>query len=266
MVHDMGEILSGDLRIAYRRKGSGSPVVFLHGALSDHRTWNDQLDEFSGAFDVIAWDAPGCGSSSDPPVNSSLADYATSLASLIDQLGLDRPHLVGISFGGGLALEFYRNYPNVPRSLALVSAYAGWAGSLSKDEVEKRLQQAWQKSYQTPAEIVNTWLPTLFSDSTSESVMKETAEMMSDFHPAGLRAMLNAFARADLREVLPTIKIPTLLVYGDADQRSPLHIARELHAEISKSRLSIIEGVGHVVHKEAPAEFNTVVRNFIKSV
>ncbi len=89
---------------------------------------------------------------------------------------------------------------------------------------------------------------------------------MKDFHPAGMRVMLQAFAEADLRDVLPQIKVPTLLIYGDADQRSPLNIAKELHAEIPTSSLVVMKGVGHVVHKESPEHFNAEVRSFLKAI
>ena len=88
---------------------------------------------------VVAWDVPGCGRSSDPPENFHLSDYADCLAAVIDQLNLERPHILGLSFGGGIALEFYRAYPEIPESLILASAYAGWAGSLPPETVEDRL-------------------------------------------------------------------------------------------------------------------------------
>jgi pimeloyl-ACP methyl ester carboxylesterase len=77
---------------------------------------------------------------------------------------------------------------------------------------------------------------------------------------------LHAFAKADLSNMLPEIKVPTLLLYGDADQRSPLHIAQKLHSGIPSSKLVVIEGVGHVVHSEAPEKFNTAVREFLASI
>lgn len=256
----------GDLRIAFENKGTGIPLVLLHGALSDSRIWRNQFEGLANDFAIVAWDAPGCGQSSDPPESYSLTDFAKCLATLIDQLDLDHPHILGLSFGSGLALEFYRNYPEIPRSLVLASAYAGWAGSLPSEEVEERLQNGLKQSKLPPEQVVNTWLPTLFSKSTPEEVINECARIMSDFHPAGMRAMLRAFAKADLRDVLPNIKVPTLLLYGDADQRSPLHIAKELHASIPTSQLVIMQGVGHEGNIEAPEIFNAEIRHFLKSI
>jgi pimeloyl-ACP methyl ester carboxylesterase len=262
----MKKLQVGGLEIAYTEKGSGTPIVLLHGALSDSRTWKNQIAELSENFHVVAWDAPGCGHSSDPPETYSLTDYAECLASLIEHLELDRPHILGLSFGGGLALEFYRIYPKIPGSLILVSAYAGWAGSLPAREVEERLQNGLKQSEMPPEEVVKIWIPTLFTDSTPDDVVKESARIMSDFHPAGMRTMLRAFAKADLNGMLPEIVVPVLLLYGDTDQRSPLHIAQKLHSGIPSSKLVVLEGVGHVVHSEAPEKFNTAVREFLVSI
>ncbi|WP_370575570.1 alpha/beta fold hydrolase, partial [Methanomethylovorans sp.] len=83
-------------------------------------------------------------------------------------------------------------------------------------------------------------------------------------HPAGMRAMLFAFAEADLRNMLSTIEVPTLLLYGEADQRSPLNVAENLHARIPISKLVIIPDVGHEISHEAPEIFNAEVRSFLR--
>ncbi|MCC7576639.1 MAG: alpha/beta hydrolase [Methanomethylovorans sp.] len=261
----MDEIDIGGLRIAFERKGKGSPLVLLHGGLSDSRMWRRQLDEMSDEFKVVAWDAPGCGRSADPPETFRLPDFADCLAAFIEEIGLVKPHVLGLSFGAGLALEFYHRYPTIPRSLILASAYAGWAGSLPPDVVEQRLLQGIQQSKMLPEQVVAMWIPTLFTKSVPIEVIKETAAIMSEFHPVGMRTMLFAFAEADLRDMLPTIKVPTLLLYGGADKRSPSDVAENLHAKIPASKLVIIPGVGHEVSLEAPEIFNANVRSFLRT-
>jgi len=261
----MHEVNVRGLRIAFERKGEGPPLVLLHGALSDSRMWRRQLDDLSPDFTMVAWDAPGCGASADPPESFRLPEYAECLAALLQEIGLTRPHVLGLSFGGGLAMEFYRRYPAMPRSLVLVSAYAGWAGSLPPEVVEERLRTGLQQSEWPPDRVVEAWLPTLFTDSTPADVVRETATILSEFHPAGMRAMLHAFAEADLLDMLPTVEVPTLLVYGEADQRSPLNVAEALHAKIPASTLVIIPGAGHDCSLEAPELFNALVRDFLRS-
>ncbi len=261
----MEEVKVKSLRIAFRRLGTGPPLVLLHGGLSDSRVWRRQMDDLSNGFNVVVWDAPGCGHSSDPPENFLLADYADCLAALIEKMGIQKPHILGISFGAGLALEFYHRYPDLPKTLILASAYAGWAGSLPPEEVKDRLQKGIKQSKMPPEEVLQSFIPTLFSKSVPTEVINETKSMMADFHPVGMRVMLRAFALADLREVLPKIHVPTLLLYGDKDKRSPLTVAKTLHAQIPNSKLVIIPGVGHDSNLEAPETFNNEVRRFLES-
>jgi pimeloyl-ACP methyl ester carboxylesterase len=254
------------LRVSYRRAGAGPAVVLLHGGLADSREWGRQTPALSGWFDVVAWDAPGCGRSADPPPGFRLPDYADCLAGLVDALGLGRAHVVGLSFGAGLALELFRRHPRLPASLVLASAYAGWAGSLPPHVVEARLEGALRDADRSPAELVAGWLPTLFSPSAPREVVDDVATMMADFQPAGVRAMARSFAEADLRDVLPRVDVPTLLLHGEADVRAPLDVADALHAAIPGSRLVVIPGVGHQLNAEAPERFNAEVLTFLRSV
>jgi pimeloyl-ACP methyl ester carboxylesterase len=252
-----------DGRVAFELSGAGPPLVLLHGAMGDRREWLLQLDALAEDFTVLAWDAPGCGDSFDPPPDYGLAGYADCLAELVAELGLERPHVLGLSFGSGLALELFRRHPQLPRSLVLASAYAGWAGSLGRDAAEARRAALLRDAERPPEEVARDFSATLFVESVPAALVDEAVAQMSSFHPAGLRAMVNAFADADLREVLPRIDVPTLLVYGDADQRSPLNVAEDVHACIPGSRLVVIPGPGHAVNLEAPERFNEVVRAFL---
>jgi pimeloyl-ACP methyl ester carboxylesterase len=255
------------LRIAFERAGNGPPLVLLHGYVGDGRsTWRRQLEELSDEFTVVAWDAPGAGQSSDPPESFRLADYADCLAAFAAALGLQRPHVAGLSFGGTLALELCRRHPGVPRTLVLASAYAGWAGSLPPREVERRLGQALDLADVPPDRFAREVIPTLFSASASPQTVEEVVASVSEFHPAGLRAMARSVAEADLRDMLAGIDVPTLLVYGDEDVRAPLDVAEELHASIPGSRLVVLPGAGHVCNVEAAERFNTAVRSFLRSL
>lgn len=261
----MDEIEVAGLRIAFERAGEGPPLVLLHGILGDRRVWRRQLDDLSDEFAVVAWDAPGCGRSSDPPETFRLPQYADCLAGFVDALGLRRPHVLGLSLGGALALELYRRHPTVPMTLVLASAYAGWAGSLPAEVVEQRLRQCLREADLPPDQWVPGWIPGLLTESAPAELVAEVVAMMSEFHRAGYRAMACALAEADLRDVLPHIDVPTLLLYGDADQRSPLNVAEALHAKVPASRLVVLPGVGHLSNVEAAAQFNAEVRIFLRS-
>ncbi|MGH9247888.1 MAG: alpha/beta fold hydrolase [Acidimicrobiales bacterium] len=252
------------LRVAYERVGDGPPLVLLHGSVGDGPTTSRwQLDRLSDEFTVVAWDAPGAGRSSEPPEDFRMGGYADCVAHFVDMLGLDEPHVAGLSFGGALALAFYRRHRSIPNTLILVSAYAGWAGSLPAGVAEQRLQQALVLADLSPDEFVGALLPTMFSERTPSEPVDAFGAAMRAFHPAGFRAMARASAE-DRREVLPVVKIATLLVYGDNEVRARLTIAEDLHATIAGSTLVGLPDTGHLCTIEAPEEFNTAVRTFLR--
>lgn len=251
-------------RVAFERIGrSPTPVVLLHGYVGDGpATWRDQLDALADEYTVVAWDAPGAGGSADPPESFGMAGYADCLAGFIAALGLDRPHLMGLSFGGALAIAFASRHPGIARSLALVSGYAGWAGSLPPDVVEQRLAQALTLSSLTRTEFIDALLPTMYATIPDPQIVERFAVSVRQFHPVGFRAMARASAE-NLRDALPGIDVPTLLVYGDQDVRAPLPVAEHLHAAITGSTLVVLTGVGHVCNLEAPQPFNDTVRSWL---
>jgi pimeloyl-ACP methyl ester carboxylesterase len=252
------------LRIAYERAGTGPALVLLQGFVGDGATtWRRQIDALSDEFTVVAWDAPGAGGSSDPPESFGMIGYADCLARFVADLGLQRPFVGGISFGGALAIEFCRRRRTVPRALVLASAYAGWAGSLPAELADQRLRQSLALAGLTPEEFTAKLLPTMFSEGTPPDVVAAFGASLTAFHPAGFRAMARASAE-DLRDALPHLRLPTLLVYGDRDVRAPLDVARHLHAAIAGSRLAVLRDAGHVCNLEAPDEFNAVVRAFLQ--
>jgi pimeloyl-ACP methyl ester carboxylesterase len=207
--------------IAYERVGDGPPLVLLHGYVGDGpTTWRPQLDALSNEFTVVAWDAPGAGSSSDPPEDFGMSGFADCLAGFVDALDLKEPHLAGLSFGGALAIEFCRRHSTIPKTLILASAYAGWAGSLPAEVTRQRLQQALELADLSPDEFVETLLPTMFSPGTPQERVDAFGAAMHAFHPIGFRAMARASAE-DLRDALPLITVATLVVCGDSDVRAP---------------------------------------------
>jgi pimeloyl-ACP methyl ester carboxylesterase len=262
----MDQVEVAGLRIAFERAGSGPPLVLVHGAVSDSRVWRRQLEDLSDEFTVVAWDAPGCGRSSDPPESFRLPDYADALAGFVAALDLRRPHVLGHSFGGGLALELYGRHPAVPATLILVGAYAGWAGSLPGTEVERRLRFALEVADRLPGGFEPTSMPGLFSKAMPPETAAELVTIMSEIRPVATRAMAHALAEADLRDVLPAIDVPTLLLYGDADERSPLNVAEDLRGGIPTSRFVVLARLGHESYLESPERFNAEVRSFLRSV
>ena len=251
------------MRIGFQLRGQGPVLILLHGAVCDGRVWRGELERLSDAFTVIAWDTPGCGTSSDAPDNFRMNDYADALAGFIKALDLARPHVLGHSWGSTLALELWRRHPSIVRSLVLVGAYAGWAGSLPPSEVRQRLDFALRAADMGPNVFDPTSMPGLFSDAMPSEEGRELAMIMSDARPAATRTMAYALAESDLRDALPGIDVPTLLVHGDADARSPLSVADELQRMIPGSTMAVLPGLGHECYLESPDTFTVEVRTFL---
>jgi pimeloyl-ACP methyl ester carboxylesterase len=261
----MEQVEVGGLRIAYHRAGSGPPLVLLHGFVGDGRsTWSAQLEDLSDEFTVVAWDAPGAGRSAPPPNWFRIADYAGCLAEFIRTLRLDRPHLVGLSFGGIVALELFRRRSTLPHTLVLAGAYAGWAGSLPAGVVDERLRTCLKLAALPPDEFAAAMLSSMFSESAPADAVAGFAVSVREFNPVGFRAMTWSSAEADLRDILATVDVPTLLLSGDRDARAPLDVAHALQAGIPGSRLIVLPGIGHISPVEAPELFNRKVRTFLR--
>lgn len=248
--------------IAYREAGHGPALVLLHGFLCDSRCWRHQLSGLSNQFRVVAWDAPGAGSSSDPPDTFTTASYAQCLAGFLDAIGIERAHILGLSWGGILAQEFYRLHAKRFSSLVLADTYAGWRGSLPEAGWKDRLATCLRMADGPPEAVVAKFLPGMFTDAVPQEVREELSAIISEFHPIGFRLMSLSSAEMDTTDLLPSIDVATLVLWGDDDRRSPMHVARQIHAAIPGAELSIIPNAGHVSNMEQPDGFNARVRRF----
>lgn len=262
----LAKVEVGPLRIAYDREGDGPPLVLLHGFFCDRTLWRPQLHDLADEFTVIAQDLPGCGESSDIPETFPLHAFAEVVSSVIQRLGLQHAHVLGLSLGSAVALELYRLRPELPTSLILASAYAGWKGSLPADVVEQRLERTVRQTYVPPERWVKEWVvPGLLTDAAPSEMVADVSRMVSAFHPIGARAMTRAAAEADLRYVLPLITVPTLLIYGEKDVRSPVSVGKAIHAQIPHADLVVIPNAGHACNVEAAERFNSEVRRFLRA-
>lgn len=251
------------LEVAFQCEGAGRSLVLLHGILADSRAWQQQLDGLSDDFRILAWDAPGCGWSADPPDHWRLPEYADCLAELVATVGLVDPIVAGLSWGGGLALAFQQRHPGVASSLVVSGGYAGWAGSLPEDVRDARLAACLAQVDLPADEVIAAWLPGFFTAAASAELRLAFASIMADFHPVGFRTMALAIAEADLRAGLPAIDVPVLLLYGDDDQRAPAAtVGAALAAQLPRGRLEVIPAAGHVCNVEQPQAFNAAIRRF----
>jgi pimeloyl-ACP methyl ester carboxylesterase len=260
----MEALRANGLEIAYERAGEGPPLVLVHGAATDSRMWRPQVAALADEFSVVAWDEPGAGRSSDVPADFGLADYAACLAALIRAIDLGPAHVAGLSWGGTLAQELYRQQPELVGTLVLVDTYAGWKGSLPAEEVRNRLEGV-RQMLAGADHLFDPTLPGLFAGDPPAEVERLMEAMAADVRPDSMRNALEVTADTDLRDLLPRIAVPTLLVWGELDARSPLSVARQFEDAIPDAKLVVIPGAGHVSNLEAPELFNEILRGFCRA-
>jgi pimeloyl-ACP methyl ester carboxylesterase len=252
------------LEIAYERVGDGPPLVLLHGAMVDSRMWRPQLAALADEFTVVAWDEPGAGRSSDVPAGFRVTDYAGCVAALIDAHGLGQAHVAGLSWGGTVALELYRHRAELVVTLILADTYAGWKGSLPEEELRARIE-LYQRVVAAPADEFDPTPPGLFADDPPDEYLPLLQEMAGDVRRESMSTALSVMAEADQRDLLPRIAVPTLLIWGELDARSPLNVAAQFERAIPDTKLVVIPGAGHMSNLEQPEPFNDAVRKFCRA-
>ena len=260
----MSVVRANGLEIAYERAGEGPPLVLVHGAAVDGRMWQPQLAALADEFTVIAWDEPGAGRSSDVPGSYGLADYADCLAGLIDAMELGPAHVAGLSWGGTIVLELYRRRPELTSTLLLVDTYAGWKGSLPEHEVRARIEGV-RRMLAADDHLFDPTLPGLFAGEPPAEYVSLLETLAGAVRPASMRTALEVMAEADLSDLLSRIAVPTLLIWGEQDARSPLSVARQFEAAIPGAELVVIPQAGHVSNLERPEPVNDAVRGFCRA-
>lgn len=260
-----GRVTVRGMEIAYDRAGQGPALVLLHGIGANATAWRTQLDGLSDAFDVIAWDAPGYGRSDDPPGDWPMAEYAEYLAGFLDALGIARTHLLGQSWGGVLAQAFYGKYPGRVRSLILSDTFLG--GGAEREDNEAQLQARLRVvATMTPAEFGHARTPQVLAPDSPPGLLQEVETMLAQIHPVGYRSAAIAIARADVRDVLPRIAVPTLVLCGELDRVVPPTVGTRLAGEIRDVRVVTFPDVGHLGNMEQPDRYTATVREFLQDI
>ena len=172
-------------------------------------------------------------------------------------------HLVGLSWGGTLAQVFVSQHEDRVRSLVLADTYAGWTGSLGAEAAARRLAAAIEDAELPPAAFAERYIGGMFGPSPPVEAVTAMRAILGGRHPGPFRQMATALAEADTRELLPRIGLPTMVLWGEQDARSPIAVGRAFEAAIRGARLTLIEGAGHVSNLDRPAAFNAAVMEFL---
>lgn len=252
--------------VTYEKAGQGEPVVLLHGIGSNSRSWRRQLEFLSDWYTAVAWDAPGYGGSFDPDHSWQMADYAASLNTFLDDLELDRIHLVGLSMGGVIAAEFCRLHQDRLLSLLLADTHRGGAAK-DPPEAQDRALNDRLMAFRTKSreQFARERVPRLLSPEASPHLIEDAVDIMKEVRSPGYEIAAIALAKSDVRDMLPKIYIPTLVICGELDRVCPPEEAKRIAAAIPAARLELIPGAGHLSNQERPTEFNSAMRRHLSA-
>ncbi len=251
-------------RLYYEAAGSGDPLVLIHGFTLDTRMWDDQFEPFAQRYQVVRYDARGFGQSAVP--DGSEYTHADDLLALLNHLGIERAHVVGLSMGGGMAIDFALDYPQATCSLVLVDSVLGgytWQQNWGSREV-----RAVAGERGVPLAKV-AWLNTpLFKPAREQRAVElrlyEMVHTYSGWHWENANPLRTPSVPAIQR--LSEIRAPTLIVLGERDLRDFHAIADTLQQQIPNARTVLIPHVGHMSNMEDPEHFNDTVLNFLASL
>jgi pimeloyl-ACP methyl ester carboxylesterase len=253
-------------RIALSVAGRGPLVVLLHGIGGNRTHWDDQLVSFAGEFTAAAWDARGYGDSDDYDEPLAFADFPADLGRVLDALGADRAHLVGLSLGGRIAREFCLRHPDRVATLTLCNTLAGF-DDLPPDGVD-----AFLRARREPLDAGRTLgdlAPGLARGIVGKSAVPGAYERLVASLAAARKHVylrtLEASVREDRGAPVERIAVPTLVVTSDEDAVYPPATAERLAARIPGARLAVIPGAGHVSNLDQPERFNAAVLGFLRA-
>jgi len=252
------------VRIHYERRGSGPLLLLLHGIGSNSGSFRHQLADLSDKWTVVAWDAPGYGRSDDPMQPFTLSDLADHVVRLLDELEVERAHVLGVSMGGVVAQLVFHRHPRRVHSLILVDTNPG-GGGLPEPERSARIQGRLDALERLgPRGMAEARAPHLLRPDAPAELLAEVTEIMAEVRPAGYRAAAVALGQTDLTALLGGIDVPTLVIHGAQDTVVPPETGDMLAASIPGARFVLIPDAGHVSNQEQPAAFNAAVRGFLE--
>ncbi|WP_407555835.1 alpha/beta hydrolase [Streptomyces sp. Pv4-95] len=257
--------------MGYDDRGSGVPLVLLHGHPFDRTMWAPQLAAFGGAgappgVRVIAPDLRGYGASTVVPGVTPLETFARDTAALLDDLGLagERVVLGGLSMGGQIAMEFARLFPGRLRGLLLADTFAQAetaAGKDARNAAADRLLREGLAGY--TAEVLDRMIAP-YTVTGRPEIAAHVRRMMLGAPPEGAAAALRGRAeRPDYTATLSRLPVPALVVVGRDDTYTPVADAEFLHRTLPDATLAVIEDAAHLPNLEQSARFDDALRAFL---
>jgi 3-oxoadipate enol-lactonase len=249
-------------RFWYELTGKGETLVLLHGFSFDSTLWDDQIDAFAVKHRVLRYDLRGFGKTTSADVTYA---HASDLKALLDFLNIESVYLLGLSLGGGAAINFALSYPGRARALIVAApSLGGFNWSETMRNAQNSLTAIAREQGVEKARAL--WLrQTIFQLARGKPHVAQKLRQMVNRYSGWhwLHADLGRPLIPPAIERLKDIRVPTLLIVGDSDAPDQLRIVDTLQPQLDGAQKIIFRGVGHAVNLEAPEQFNAAVLEFL---
>jgi len=251
-------------RIAVDHIGEGKLVICLHGIGGNRTNWHDQLPDLGRHFHAASWDARGYGLSDDYEGPLEFHDFARDLARVLDHFGARKAHLVGLSMGGIIAMDFATLFPERVATLTLCDTLPGF-GHIGPEQAREfiRLRLEPLLAGKELKDIADGVARSLISKSAPAEAFQRVVASMCALHKQSYIKTIQGSARPDVQIDFGKIRVPAHVVVGEDDLLTPPALARTIAERIAGARLTIIKNAGHLPNVERPQEFNAAVLPFL---
>ena len=270
----------GSVELYYEEHGTGDPLLLIMGLAADSQAWMFQIPDFEKHYRVVAFDNRGVGRSSKPAGPYSIHDMADETAGLLDVLGIDKAHVVGVSMGGMIAQELVLRHPERVRALVLACTYPEPDADIERTRTFTVEQFGGSVDTSggihvdlkalNPMMFLQQLLPNVFNQSFIEKELPKLMQIFSGalqygFSMEAILGQVGAVMSHKATDRLHRITNPTLVITGDADRLVPPVSSEILAREIPNAKLVKIPGGSHGFNFETPDVFNREVLDFLKS-
>ncbi len=245
-----------NINISYTDVGEGTPVLLLHGWGSSKEVYGGIIRTLSSRCRLVAADFPGCGESGIMESPWTLEDYSGFVLKFMAAVGLENPIMMGHSHGGRVTLYMTAKGMVKPPKIVLLDA----AGLIPKKSFKQKLRA---KSFKAIKRILTLPIIKSFSAGLLDKARRHYGSADYNAAPEVLRKTLVSLVNTDIRDILPNIKCPSLLIWGDNDTATPLSDAKIIESLIPDAGLCVIKGTGHFSFCERPYEANAIINSFI---
>ncbi len=243
----------------YIREGKGTAAVLVHNLAASGQVWRGLIDELSDRFDAVAFDCRCHGrSSGNGPF--SFENAADDLKAGLDVLGIEAAHMIGLSMGGSICLTFHSHWPQRVRSLVLADSTAQVDPDLAADRLYA-IQEALH--YLTMEDFGKQAAGEILRPSTARETRQELAGIIAMVDHKRYLEVLKAVLTTNVNPLLSLVSVPTLVVVGEQDDRTPLSHAQHLANSIAGAKLEVIPEAGHLSNLDNPEAFNSAVAGFL---